>query len=204
MSTYYERNRETVLAKQRLRNEQNKEQIAAYQREYRALHAKERKKYHADYYAGRRDEMKAAQAVYYADHREYYHTLNQAYYLDHTKELKDASKQYYHDNREQLLIRKQSYYRSKKSDFIRRNAGRRAQEKQATPKWANKLIMSVIYKDCVHHTQSTNVVHHVHHIIPLRDHPNVCGLHCEANLLIMTHEDHKHIHNGVTLVESLW
>lgn len=60
--------------------------------------------------------------------------------------------------------------------------------KQATPTWANFNLMNHIYKHAKSLTQSTGIQHDVDHIVPLKGR-TVCGLHCEANLQPIPHED---------------
>ena len=51
--------------------------------------------------------------------------------------------------------------------------------RERTPAWADHKLMAAIYK------RADRLNHHVDHIVPL-NHPLVCGLHCEANLQILT------------------
>lgn len=57
--------------------------------------------------------------------------------------------------------------------------------KKATPSWADLKQIAKIYSEAKYKTKTTGVVHHVDHIVPLRG-KNVCGLHCENNLQILT------------------
>lgn len=68
-----------------------------------------------------------------------------------------------------------------KSDYIARNAQRRAITKQATPSWADQEKIKEIYKNCPKG-------YHVDHIIPLRG-THVCGLHVEYNLQYLSEQD---------------
>jgi hypothetical protein len=49
------------------------------------------------------------------------------------------------------------------------------------PLWANDTAIDEVYKAAKSLTESTGVIYHVDHIIPIR-HPLVCGLHVENNL----------------------
>jgi hypothetical protein len=57
--------------------------------------------------------------------------------------------------------------------------------KQATPAWANRSAIQAIYREAARITKETGVPHHVDHIVPLRG-KDVCGLHVENNLQILT------------------
>jgi 5-methylcytosine-specific restriction endonuclease McrA len=63
----------------------------------------------------------------------------------------------------------------------RRNIG----QKKATPAWANLVSIRAIYREAARLTRETGVAHHVDHIVPLRG-KQVCGLHVETNLRILT------------------
>lgn len=68
---------------------------------------------------------------------------------------------------------------------IARKARRKAAKKQAAVAWANLAAMDAIYAEAVRLTQETGIRHEVDHIYPLQG-ELVCGLHCEANLQILT------------------
>jgi hypothetical protein len=65
---------------------------------------------------------------------------------------------------------------------LERNARRRALEKRATPKWANKQEMIRAYE------KAAEMGLTVDHVVPLKS-PLVCGLHCEANLELIPAND---------------
>ena len=58
----------------------------------------------------------------------------------------------------------------------------------ATPQWANKDKIKLLYSYAKQLTEETGIEHQVDHIIPLR-HPLVCGLHVEHNLQILSKSD---------------
>ena len=85
---------------------------------------------------------------------------------------------YYEDNKNAISSKQKRYYLLNKSDFIARNAKRRAAKLQATPNWADGEIIKQIYATCPEG-------YHVDHIVPLQN-DLVCGLHCEFNLQHLT------------------
>lgn len=62
---------------------------------------------------------------------------------------------------------------------------------QATPKWANRYIIGLIYQLAAAFRMQ------VDHIIPLR-HPLVCGLHVEDNLQLLTQSENARKRNSFT------
>lgn len=65
------------------------------------------------------------------------------------------------------------------------NGERRAVERRATPAWADKKAMQSFYERARLITEQSGERHDVDHIVPLKS-KFVCGLHCEANLNVIT------------------
>jgi flagellum-specific peptidoglycan hydrolase FlgJ len=66
-----------------------------------------------------------------------------------------------------------------------KGAEHRANKINASPSWRNKEAIKEFYKKAQRLTKETGVLHHVDHIVPLKG-INVCGLHCETNLEVLT------------------
>lgn len=62
---------------------------------------------------------------------------------------------------------------------------REAAKQKAVPKWANGSAIQEIYLEAKQTTELTGVDHQVDHIVPLKSR-YVCGLHCEANLRVIS------------------
>lgn len=67
-------------------------------------------------------------------------------------------------------------------------ARRKACELQAMPEWANTEEIENFYVWARIISRVSGVPHHVDHIVPLQGR-NVCGLHCDGNLQILTAEE---------------
>lgn len=122
------------------------------------------------------------------------------YATDWRAENTDSHKLYYAANkdrrakefqawREENKDRRAEYMRewSKDNTALVREKGsrRRAHKLKATPKWANHEKIMEFYHLAERLTRETGVIHHVDHIYPLQS-EEVCGLHCEFNLNVIT------------------
>jgi hypothetical protein len=119
-------------------------------------------------------------------------------YYEANKEIVKAKrrlnrKAYYQENKNDI-IKKQRNWQIANPQIVQNNsAKRRAVSKLATPTWANKLYMQDLYANCREAEQlfeqvGVSVKFHVDHIVPLI-HTDVCGLHNEFNLQILTAKD---------------
>lgn len=134
------------------------------------------------------------------------HEYDKAIYRKNRKEVLARKKQYRRENKEKVAaamrkwmsenaekvreyqrIYRKSYYTSAEN-LAARNldaSGRRHTQRKATPKWANKKAMLAIYMKARRLTQETGVDYHVDHVVPILGR-NVCGLHTEQNLQILS------------------
>lgn len=67
---------------------------------------------------------------------------------------------------------------------IARSRARAKLVKRATPAWQDKKQIERIYEEAKARSETTGVLHHVDHIIPIK-HKAVCGLHVVANLRVV-------------------
>lgn len=129
-----------------------------------------------------------------------------AVYSKNRNRILDRHKRYYLENKQQLLEYQSDYYNTNKSHirsiqkayfkkYVKENADlinartalRHASKLRATPPWASKehvesfYIISSLLRDAGHDV-------HVDHIVPLQSN-KVCGLHCEANLQLLSAND---------------
>lgn len=193
---YYEQNRESLLKKQRVRDYARLEEIQQYQKEYRERTTESRLEYHRDYYDKNSERWKARSREYYIQNKSYYLEYNHQYYDENKDALKMRQREYYKVNQDKILTNKKEYYKANQKDFIARNAKRRAYKRNAMPSWANMSVINKVYE---------NATGEIHHIVPLQACSDVvCGLHCEANLIELTKEQHNKLHSDYHLLKSSW
>ncbi|MGZ8888043.1 MAG: hypothetical protein ACXW1D_00640 [Halobacteriota archaeon] len=81
------------------------------------------------------------------------------------------------------------YYARNKSDYRKRVMDRIAKKNMATPKWADteweQFVIREIYHLASLRQEMLGVELHVDHTVPLQS-DIVCGLHCSANLEVVT------------------
>lgn len=144
---------------------------------------------------------KEAQRAYMKAYREKNKIKLDAYKSNWTKENAEkfaaTRAEWYETNKNRLLDKATAYYvthkdgkikdfRQNNADkFAARNAQYKARKLQATPKWANIEEIQKLYEKAAIQTLVDGVEYNVDHIVPLKS-KIVCGLHCEANLQILT------------------
>jgi phage terminase large subunit-like protein len=74
--------------------------------------------------------------------------------------------------------------------FVEYDIRRRAQARQATPAWYDAQAVRAMYAEARRLTETTGIPHEVDHIVPLLG-KQVCGLHCAANLQVVTQQANR-------------
>jgi len=112
---------------------------------------------------------------------------------------------WYAANREKVLERRRRWTQDNLARCCEQVMRRHARKLCATPKWASVEKMAMFYTEAARRTDETGIKHEVDHIFPLQGR-NVCGLHCEANLRIVTEHENRSKHNkmpSLALVRQL-
>lgn len=103
----------------------------------------------------------------------------------HKAEERAARRAHYLRNREKVARDTKAYREANPGLYAAAGAKRRATERKATVAWANLEKIAEIYEIAARLTRETGVPHEVDHFYPIQG-KTVCGLHCEANLQILT------------------
>jgi 5-methylcytosine-specific restriction endonuclease McrA len=128
---------------------------------------------------------------YRLENKERIKELNNRYYQDNKDNLKENFREYYIKTRNRRRELGKIHYEENKSFYLAYSKIRKATIKRSCP---NSLLeddyyeIKQIYLKCKEITDTTGIIHHVDHIVPLNG-KTVCGLHVPWNLQILTAEE---------------
>jgi len=112
------------------------------------------------------------------------------YKLDNHEKHLEYCKTHYHKNKEQCAAYGKQYRKDNPDKIAQYGLKQRTNYKQATACWADLDKLKQIYLERDRLTEETGIRHNVDHVIPLNG-KNVCGLHVETNLQILTETENK-------------
>lgn len=142
------------------------------------------------YYASNVGMYKAKSAEVRSKTKDKIKERSRRYYVANKALINAKTAEYYERNSTTLNTRYKpvaQQWRQQNRPKVNAAASRyRAAKLQALPSWANAERIEDIYADA----QRRGSGFHVDHIIPLQS-ESVCGLHCEANLMILCAKDNQ-------------
>lgn len=149
------------------------------------------------YQIANKDRIQNKSKQWYQKNAEQQRQRSKEWYINNTSRGCENSRRSYHNRRTECL----EYMKQWRHDHPERvgeyNAKRRAAFFAAIPDWCEREMISELYIECRRISDSTGIVHHVDHIVPLQHHL-VCGLHCFHNLQIMTGKENQSKCNSFT------
>lgn len=145
--------------------------------------------YDEQWYKDNLDKVTTHNRQWHVDHPDY----NKQWYKNNKEQVKENSRQWQKDNPDKVAIRSKKWKKNNPDKVAANGERRNRRVRDAKPKWANDEAIKEIYIERDRLTKETQIKRHVHHIVQLQG-KNVCGLHCEANLIIVTEEQHKLLH----------
>lgn len=197
---YYDVNRNKIILHKQEYYQANKAKIAIARKEYQ----KANKGKILEYLEANKNKIADQQIKYRELNKDKlidYRKNNKEKIKNQSKEYREANKDkiadYYKAKRESYLLQFKEYYKSNKNKFKAKNAKRRAQKLNATPKWLTKEELQQIeelYEIAQAFKLYTGQEYHVDHIVPLQG-ENVCGLHVPWNLQILEASENLSKHN---------
>lgn len=135
------------------------------------------------------------QRAYYAEHKEQQSASIKRWGLNNPERIRQIQQKWYRLNSEKAREKSRKWAKNNNAKTAAYEALRRARKRKATPTWANHSAISLFYEQAESHGMT------VDHIVPLQG-KNVCGLHVENNLQLLTKSensskrnkfDHEHI-----------
>ena len=115
-----------------------------------------------------------------------------------TDKVVSYHKKYLKDNEEKIAAQSREWRQSNRGSVRSHRAKRRAAIKQATVPWADMKAIKEIYKEAVRLSDESGIQYEVDHIIPLTG-VEVCGLHWEENLRILTAKENGSKYNKLLI-----
>lgn len=102
---------------------------------------------------------------------------------ENVEAARSKASEYRSANKERIAEYDKQWRRRNRPKVAKKSSDVRA--RRSTPAWANKLAILREYELAAWCTKVTGEAYNVDHIVPLRS-KIVCGLHCEANLQVIT------------------
>jgi hypothetical protein len=171
---HYQENRTQILKRtsdnSKRRHKETPGFRSAYNKKYHAENARE--------IIERKRRTRLANREARAEYARRYHVINAA-------KKSAAYKAWYAANREKVLAKRSKWAKDNPAKCVAATRRRDAKKLRATPSWADQRKILEFYEEAARLTKITGIRHEVDHAVPLQG-KNVCGLHCEANLQIMT------------------
>lgn len=165
---YHSLNQKVISEKKAAYRKNNKAAISEYMRAYREENAEALKKWGRAYREKNYEKLRSDLARYRLENISRLRAYSVAY-----------GRKRYKERRVEILEKCKAYQKSTPHLYRKRNAKRRAAERQAVPRWVNVSAIREIYRQA-----ATMSGVHVDHIVPLVS-PIVCGLHVPENLQIL-------------------
>ena len=168
----------------------NAEKVCARTSAYAKANAEQVSKVQAEWYLRNKEHVKERGAKYRSSEEVKLHeSLRSAKYYDDRKEAIQAKRKTKVDAdplaRKRLQANSKSHYEQNKAMYYAKYVKRMRVQKMATPTWANLEAIVNIYKQSIDISAKLGIRYVVDHIIPLNG-KNVCGLHVEYNLQVIT------------------
>lgn len=181
---YYEKNREQIRAKEKVRKKAARERYAPKAKAWREANRETVKANWQAWYAANCDRMREEKRAYATEYRK----TRRALLVQKSVEYGRKHKGKRHAWSTKWLATHPEYGREHSLRYARAL-------RQATPPWVDKEALERFYDECPEGF-------HVDHIVPLRG-KNVCGLHLAANLQYLLPEDNSRKKNSFDETQAL-
>lgn len=187
-AAYYAANKEKKRAQGAAWHAANKEQVKIRGALHRAANKETIKVRCAAWCAKNEDKIKLRNAAYRVANKDKIKLTASARYIVNADKIRATHAVYRAENQEKIKLGIAAWKKANRDKGCASAARRKANQLQATPAWANKAKIEEFYYTANMLGMHTGEHYHVDHIVPLKGRL-VCGLHCEANLQILTRSE---------------
>ena len=142
--------------------------------------------------------MRASCKSWYSKNREHQIAKASAWQSSNIGRVLEKNRAWRQVNPDKAKEAQAKYHKANPVGHRDRVARRRAAQKNAVPKWADRVQIKFLYATRYYMSLETGIEWHVDHFVPLQ-HDKVCGLHTPANLRIIPATDNRRKHNKFSL-----
>lgn len=132
--------------------------------------------------AARKEKIAARNASYRAANKEKVAAYKADWHLANKEKIAARHAAHYVTNKEKISAQHADWVKNNPHLIAARDVRRKRSVKQATPVWANSVMLASVYRDAAEF-RGSGVHVHVDHIVPLNA-KLACGLHNEFNVTV--------------------